>query len=419
MDLDSDSPGAPLFCPPCYSLDPAIDETRLSLSPLTGTRPLPTGIFTKGCSSATVILYDQEPNTTVPCYGRGSYLRGSLLLDRDLSNICQVSAKLQARMEVTTSESGIMVTKFLNETLLLWSASASSSTSSCPASLSFTFRLPTSVQLGGVVGPLPPSYGAKFNGYPALFAQSAYILTISITRSGKLLSRTKTISIPLEYIPQTRPPRVMLSSRGCFFASLRAMPEEWDQTSFIMRARSDSPLAPIQCQVFSPSVKVFGLADTIPLHLQMCGDLASLREFILPCRVGDSAPTVRAYLTRMTSVVYRDRTTWRTQRIGEGHFRAVPPEVNFDDLECECDEHPKFDCEPQAQVLDWRGEVRCSPGVTVGGFRALAVSVKDFITIEVTPPRIMMQGKAKASPLMTVQHAIPIRLTTDSFVEPA
>ena len=80
--------------PPCYSQDPAHDETRLELSSSRTTRQLPTDIFTKACGSATVVLFNQEPGVRVPSYRRERCVRGTLILAQDTGNICRVVAKV-------------------------------------------------------------------------------------------------------------------------------------------------------------------------------------------------------------------------------------------------------------------------------------------------------------------------------------
>jgi hypothetical protein len=129
-------------------------------------------------------------------------------------------------------------------------------------------------------------------------------------------------------------------------------------------------------QAFIPSVKVFGLSDIIPLHVQLSGPVSSLRELVLPPNQSSSEiehgySPVRVYLTRMVSFEYRGKATWRVQRIGEGHSRPLPPVVNFD-----CDCRSACICDTSVETVDWDGEVKCDSAVTVGGFQAAGLTVK-------------------------------------------
>ncbi|KAJ7914479.1 hypothetical protein B0H13DRAFT_2002787 [Mycena leptocephala] len=368
----------PLYSPshpsPCYSQDPACDETRLDLSPRIGTRLLPTGIFTKACSSTTVVLFNQEPTIRVPSYGRQGSVRGSVIFEQDANHVCEVVAKLEGRLEITTADSGALTTKVFF-------------TSSCPGTIDFTCDFPATFQHQGRDYPLPPSYIARFPGFPSLFAKCTYSLTISVTKDRRLgfLSKTKSIHVPLEYSPQTFPARGIAPS-PYFLSAVKTMPEEWHQSSF------SSTLSPIQCQAFIPSVKVFGLSDIIPLHVQLSGPVSSLRELVLPPNQSSSEI---------------EHATWRVQRIGEGHSRPLPPVVNFD-----CDCRSACICDTSVETVDWDGEVKCDSTVTVGGFQAAGLTVKDFIVVEIVPPNAVL------SPLLTIQHAIPIRFVTETFVAP-
>ncbi|KAF7335817.1 hypothetical protein MVEN_02237700 [Mycena venus] len=402
----------PLYSPshpsPSYSQDPAYDETRLDLSPRHGARPLPTGLYTKACGSTTIVLFDQESNTQVPSYGKYGSVRGTLILEQDTSQICEVMAKLEGRLEMTTTESGAQTTKVLKNTYCLWSSSSSSSV--CPGTLEIACDFPATFQYQDCDYPLPPSYIARFPGFPSLFAKCTYSLTITITKDRRLsiLSKTKLIYVPIEYNPQTIPARG-IPQTPCFLSSIKTMPEEWHQSSFVMKSRSNSDLAP-----HTMPVKVFGLSDAIPLHLQLSAPLSSLRELVLPSSPsspgGSDRGPVRVYLTRMVSFEYRGKSTWRVHRIGEGSFRPLPPVVDFD---CDCRLGPACDsCNSSVVILDWDGEVKCDSSVTVGGFQAAGLTVKDFITIEIVPP------KAGASLLLSIQHAIPIRLVTETFAAP-
>ncbi|KAJ7213850.1 hypothetical protein GGX14DRAFT_696667 [Mycena pura] len=455
--------------PPCYSQDPAHDETRLELSSSRTTRQLPTDIFTKACGSATVVLFNQEPGVRVPLYGRERCVRGTLILAQDTGNICRVVAKLQGRLEMATSDAGASTTKTVNKEYPLWPHGSESSSSPCPGTLEFACDFPAMFQHGNSEYRLPPSYIARFPGFPSLYVKSTYNLAIVITRDRRLgfLSRTKLIYIALEYRPESYPPRgISAAPYGDFNSALKTMPEEWQQSSFTMTARSPSLVSPIQCQVFIPSIGIFGLKDSIPLHLQLSGALASLRELVVPPRAR-SRPAVaspdrsaearahepvRVYLTRMVTVNHLDKLTMRVQRLCAADVAPLPPAVDFEcscqqpyedcatctetvtetldwagyvpadvaplpppvDCECSCPfQQPCEECATRTETLNWAGYVRCDPGagVDVGGFRAAGVNVKDFITVELSPPR------PHASPLLVVRQAIPIRFVTETFVE--
>ncbi|KAJ7148436.1 hypothetical protein C8R43DRAFT_925684 [Mycena crocata] len=398
----------PLYSPsypsPCYSEDPAGGETTLACSPRVGTGLLPTGIFTKSCGSATVVLFNQEQGADAPSYRRQAVVRGSLILEGDTTNICEVVAKLGGQLEVISDTGGTTI-KIFKKTCPLWS---SSSSSSCPQTMNFACEFPSTFHHRDTEFPLPPSYTTNFPGVPTLMARCTYSLTFSIAKDRRLgiLSKTKIISVPVEYRPQSSPPRG-ISLTPSFRCTVKNLPEEWHQSSFVMRPRSYSNLVSLHCQVFIPSVRVFGLGDTIPIHLQVSGPLASLRELISPA---SSDRIVRVYLTRMVTFEHQGKTTWRVVQTGEARtLLPLPPFVNFDR---DCRRPACNQDESCVEVLDWAGEIRCDGEVAVGGFQAAGLTVKDFITLELTP------AKPASSPLLVVQHAIPIRFVTESYIEP-
>ncbi|KAJ6611447.1 hypothetical protein B0H10DRAFT_368594 [Mycena sp. CBHHK59/15] len=408
---------------PCYSLYPACDETRLDLTPHAGTRPLPTDVFTKAYGSATVVLLDQEPNAQVPTYGRQGSVRGTLILKEDTLNVSEIVVKLEGRLDITTTDAGAMSIKAFKDTHTLWPPNSESS-SMCPTTIDFSCLFPAAFRHTGQEYPLPPSYIARFAGFPALFAKITYslIILIKVRRLG-FMSKTKCIYVVLDYNPRMSPPRG-ISLTQSFLAEVKAMPEEWHQFLFNMKTRSSSTLAPIQGQMFIPSVRVFGLSDTIPLHVQLSGPVSSLRELIPPPTQNHDAattvnyfnslhlkPAVRVYMNRMVSFEYRGKLVWRVSRIGEGRALPLPPVMDYD---CDFrDTNACGRCDSHVEDLDWRAEVKCNPDVTVGGFSVIGLVVKDFIVLELAPPNPI------SSPLMTVQHAVPIRLVTESFVPPS
>ncbi|KAJ7031039.1 hypothetical protein C8F04DRAFT_1041989 [Mycena alexandri] len=435
----------PIYCPPCqptpcYSEELAYDETRLDAAPLTGAiSALPTGIFTRVHGPATVVLFNQDNAARIPTYGKRGSVRGTLIMAQERDHICEVTARLEGRMEITTAHAGAQTTKTFSTSYSLWSSvnASTSAAPSCPETINFECVLPATFIYNGEEHHLPPSFTARFPGAPSLFANCTYGLTLSITKDRRVgfLSKTKVsvqslrclklsdgaycrIHIPIEYRPQTSPPRGL--SRASYFpAAVKVAPQDWIQTSFEVPPRcSTANVERIQCRVFIPSVRVFGLADTIPVHLELASTLASLRELVIPsssntfhsepittCCPADMEPLskspLRAYLSRMVRFDSPDgKTTWRMQRIGAGTFPPMPPAVVQERCTCQ---------EPCAQTLDWDGEISVDKAVRVGGFSAGGLIVRDFITLEIVPPN------ATASPLKTVQHTIPIRLVTETF----
>ncbi|KAF7314610.1 hypothetical protein MKEN_00934700 [Mycena kentingensis (nom. inval.)] len=455
---------SPSEASPDYSVDPADDETTLDASPGHSTRRRSTGIYTKSCGSATVVLLNQPTGARTPTYGRAGVVDGSLILDKEsTSAIVQISIRLQGRLEITTSGTGGSTTKVVSVDKMLWDRETMTA---CPDTLNFQLVFPETFQDGDQTHPLPPTWIARFPGFPSLYAKATYHLGITIVKERRLgfLPKTKLIHIPLEYAPAYSPPRgIAPQPEGNFLATIKHMPEEWFQSSFVMKTRAGSGLPQIHCQVFIPSVRIFGIEDTIPVHVQLSGTYSSLRHLLAPPKdAGPASPSssalalsrsrsssriplvtapppalpadpapnsasssgsssdrssatsqlspVRVSLNRFVSVDHFGRQTRRSLRISAtARIQALPPTATFDCAKPDCAEFCD-ECAEYILVVDWAGQVRCDPSlVEVGGFSVGALSVKDYLTVELAPPN------AQSSPLVAVQHAIPVRFVTDSY----
>ncbi|KAJ7087990.1 hypothetical protein B0H15DRAFT_842000 [Mycena belliarum] len=403
----------PLYSPsppsPRYSEDPAGDETRLEASPRLGARVTPRGIFTKAFGSTTVVLFGQALGAQVASYGRQATAEGTLILEQDTRQISEIVVKLEGRLHIVTEETGALRISTIEVSCPLWAQGPGAASSHCPERLDFACRFPATFKHESREYPLPPSFASSFCGFPLLLVKCVYSLIVSITKERRLgfLPKTKIVHVPLEYHPLTFPP-FTLPTPPRFLSAVKLMPEQWHQSSFVMHPRPSSKpksrLAAIECQVFIPAVRTFGLRDTIPLHLQICAPLASLRALLPPGDgpISEGCSPVRVYLRRKVAFVGRGAPTTRVLRIGEAHVKLS--------------NQPECRLTPAGvQTLDWECAVRCGPAGTavVGGFCAAGLVVTDEVVVELSPPR-----PAFAS-LLPVQHTLPIRLVTEALFEPA
>ncbi|EEB92450.1 hypothetical protein MPER_09038, partial [Moniliophthora perniciosa FA553] len=64
-----------------------------------------------------------------------------------------------------------------------------------------------------------------------------------------------------------------------FLSTVKALPEEWYQSSSVLKPQSafQNVVRPVDVHFFVPVVRVFGIRDTIPVHIRFCGPLSSLR----------------------------------------------------------------------------------------------------------------------------------------------
>ncbi|KAK0441629.1 hypothetical protein EV421DRAFT_1711441 [Armillaria borealis] len=383
--------------PPHYSCDPSQGERRVEHTPRSGPR-VSSGTFIKKRGRLTVVLTEQEDDTTSPVYGREAAIHGALLLEK-VDAVQLVHIKIEGRLVMVTSEGGARSLVTVDDTETLWKFDRTKS-EACPSSLSFSRTLPSTFKDSDKSYPLPPSYQASFPGTPGIHVTSSYTLVLQVTsiRHPKFgfFAKTKTLRIPIIYAPRTRPNRPTLSIP--LFYSVKSSPEEWTQSLMTMRTQSRATIEPIESNLFIPSVQIFSFSDIIPFHVQLSGPLSSLRQFFPQVPSSSSQQSsVTVTILRQIAVDVRGTRSWKNTTVGEGKIRPVPP-ASYSQSGSS-----------QEESLDWEGEVQCLPSVNVGGFSAAGVAVKDFIVVTMTPPT--------DSPFLPTINSIPIRLVTDIWID--
>ncbi|KAK0464230.1 uncharacterized protein EV420DRAFT_1637794 [Desarmillaria tabescens] len=307
--------------PPHYSCDPSQGERRVEHSPRSGPR-VPSGTFIKKRGSLTVVLTEQEEDTTSPVYGREAAIHGALLLEK-IDAILRVQIKIEGKLDVMTSEGGARSLVIVDDMETLWTFDRTKNESSTNHILCH------------------PVTELLFPEAPGLHVTSLYTLVVQVTsiRHPKfgLFAKTKTLRIPITYAPRTRPNRPTLSI-PLFYST-----------------KSRATIAPIESNLFIPSVQIFSFSDIIPFHVQLSGPLSSLRQFF---------PEVPSSVRELGG----------TRLSGRERLRPVPPASHSQSGNS------------QEESLDWEGEVQCLPSVNVGGFSTSGAAVKDFIVVTLTPP---------------------------------
>ncbi|KAJ7601203.1 hypothetical protein C8J56DRAFT_912429 [Mycena floridula] len=403
--------------PPCYSSDLNRDEEILEYSPRSLTRSPPTGSFTKNLGSLVLVLNNQDRDVELPCYGLNGSVSGHVELKKcDFVSLVQL--KLQGRIVLTISEGGSKVVPILSDSYTLWRHDADSK--ACPSSLSFSATLPLEFKDGGKKYPLPPTYGASFLNVPGLFVSIGYTLSVLVVkqRMRGYWIKTKSITTRFNYQPNSRPHRPIIPLNS-ILRSLKSAPEEWHDESGEMKVRPGAGLEPLFCHFLLPSVLTYALSDTIPFHVQLTGQVSSLREFLPPTeevlscasssrtknRHVSSKGTVSVSLLRQITVEVRGEKAWRNVVMGEGNLWPLPPPMRGS--------QSVLSLHSSDEALDWQGEICCKENKIVGGFNAGAVSVKDFIVLSLKPP------DPQKSALLESQIAVPIRLVTEQWIDSA
>ncbi|KAF9533074.1 hypothetical protein CPB83DRAFT_845774 [Crepidotus variabilis] len=412
------TPPSPL---PSYSFDLGCGEQRLESTPRSSiVARRPTSTFTRKSGKASISLSEQEEGCSIPTYGRGGVISGSLSLEAP-DNVAEVVAIVEGKIQTTFSEAGGGTLKIFKDRYTLWSRSPLAH-DIFPSSLPFAFILPTTFKHGDEETPLPASYHAHFIDAPTLLATSIYQVQFIVTRSRhqklEMWHKHKHITIPFRYYPRTRAPRPILPM-PCFFSSIKTSPEEWYQAETSLKMRADSKIDPIHCHFFIPAGRVYSVLDTIPFHVQLSGNVSALRDLLagplldrvtsadtthsnVPPKRPTAKPLLQVKLMRRLTVNVRGTKYWRTSMLGEGSIASVPP----DESDC-CEDLSTC----RAGHIDWEGEVRLKDQNAVGSFNVANVQVQDFIILSLTPPR------DRSSPMLDLNMSVPIRLVTDSCSE--
>ncbi|KAI0784756.1 hypothetical protein C8Q75DRAFT_699464, partial [Abortiporus biennis] len=408
---------SPSSAAPSYAAEPADDEQRLDFVARFRSHVTPDGTFTKKLGGITVVLPEQEDDTSTPTYSRHGVVKGEVLLDDD--NILGVSVKLEGREYLNISEGGSSSYTIFTETCILWKKSEYCPKSTCPSILPFRLPFPHNYRdAEDVLRPLPPTFSANFHGVPGLVANCAYTLSVDVTRPRLgSFKKHKTLSIPIRLHPRSRPYMPIASGLNPFFSTVKSSPGDWHQVISTMTSRESSAVKPIECHLFIPQPQIYAVCDTIPFHLQLRGRPSSLQALLSTCpstpakRIHsqpppgvpqslaegvNGKPIVRVYLLRQISARVHGQRAWRNTVLGEGKIWPVQP-------------HPPDLCSSSdaEQALDWEGEVKCGGEVVTGGFNTGQMVVKDFFVLELKP------HLPHSSPLLEHQNAHPIRIVTD------
>lgn len=383
---------------PSYTAEPQAYEQRLALNRL---QPRPTGDFVKSSKNGGVSLRlsAQESNASLPIYGCGSAIEGTVALTKP-EGISLVEVKIEGSLRLTeVAEGGTTAHRLCLTKTCLWSRE--SHTGSCPASLPFSLMLPATFTDGKDQYPLPPTHEVHLSGVPGFRATIDYVVTVSANKSKALLpiKNINSVSTPFTYYPRSRP-AVHLPAPLIVTNSLPGVIEtpEWKCFETTMKAKTRG-LKDILAKLYIPSSRVFCLSEAIPFHLVFTSSSHSLVSFLPYAPVTAAlAPTrqhTRIQMLRQSSVDVRNTLImgtktdiWRVVSIGEGSFRHAS-------------DGPEF--------ISFVGEIRVNPAIKVGGFKAGGLFIKDCIILSMAPPDPVK------TPFSELRCVVPVRLTTDPW----
>ncbi|KAH9979916.1 hypothetical protein BGW80DRAFT_1163470 [Lactifluus volemus] len=349
-------------------------------------------------------LSRQEGNVPVPVFGIRGPVEGTVeVLKPD--GLSFVAIRVEGSLKVKEiAEGGTTTTVLCDETLVLWRKDVDPAAPCPPPILPFSVALPTKFSNEYGSWPLPPTYEAHLSGFPGFTTNVDYSVTAiaSKTKSIKLGIGATTVSTPFIYRPRKRPanripPRLRPSNTS---PGLHMSPEWRVHETNIVTRTPGSTQKGIVCKFYTPASHILCMRRPIPYHVAFIGSAVSLAILLsyMPSRTG-AAPIracSRIQLLRQTTVdVNREYSPdgassemWRTKNIGEGSIHRTGDGPNW---------------------LSFAGEINVNSDVTIGGFKAAGLWVKDCIVFSIAPPDPLK------GPIGDMRSVIPIRLVTDPW----
>ncbi|KAJ7028498.1 hypothetical protein C8F04DRAFT_963824, partial [Mycena alexandri] len=399
MPLPSYSASAPS---PGYSTAPGLGEHVLQHTPLANrhSRPTETSTFIRHEQSMTVVLNGQKENTLRPSFGREAALTGTLLLESHETAMI-VTLKFEGVLESLSPSHGYSSTKVVDQVCSLYARKNAGPQMHCPAVVPFSCRFPRTFKSNGVHHPIPPSCDIKL---PGGFVTCTYSLTFTVNthvhpETRQYLTGRPSLSLELEFRPRTRPSRPRIPEPS-LFSTIKTCPEEWLQLPVALTPAHDSRAPDIHCDLFVPSVGVFGVSEVVPFHLQLSGPTRSLRNLLANLGPRSPSPIIRVYLLRQIAVEIKGQGPTKINTIlADGLLRPLPPAV--------FGLHASMHTSTLEDALNWEGEIQL-PDIATPTFEVGTLRVMYLIAVELSPP--------ETSSIKRAHYGYPIKLTTDTWI---
>ncbi|KAJ6507277.1 hypothetical protein C8R47DRAFT_1066158 [Mycena vitilis] len=382
-DLPPYRPSAPS---PVYSAAASSTERILQHTPLPG-RSQPTGTFVRNAHNMTVIIDGQKENSPLPSFGRAALLSGILLLEA-FETVAAVNSKFEGVVEFLSLSHGFSRLKVVDEARSLYAKDGSHTR--CPPSIPFAWRFPSTFENNGNHHPIPPSCDIPFPG--GSFLRCTYSLTFSVSvalhRSVPFLAKERRLE-DLTGARKFNDQNELASQSNWNIDNGTMCPEEWFQLPVELATGAGSRPPAVYCDLFVPSIGVFGTSETVPFHLQFSGSRHSLQNIFAN---QEQNSIIRVYLLRQITV---DPIGEKINTIlGEGSLRPLPPLFGLP-------------ASTSHDALNWEGEVRL-PDITTVTFDIGTLSVMYLLAVELSPA-----GKASSK---RAHYGFPIKVTTDTWV---
>ncbi|GJE86962.1 hypothetical protein PsYK624_030450 [Phanerochaete sordida] len=268
---------------PLYSESPGHSELRV-LHSTPSTTALPTRARTRQCVQRTdhmSIDVGEFPYVVMcPAYGFNGVVEGVMTIRKKCTFVSQITATLQGSVSTSAADHakvaipGLSKVSLFDRTITLFSAPQvqdAQALQSVAADTQYRFSIPFPTYIDGRSTVLPPSHTAI---HPGVALEVAYTLQLSITRKG-FFRRNEVCTIPVLYLPKTRPPLPTLlelppvSADGELYDRVKAiaLTPTWPSTCQARELSQGAALPSVQA--FLPLPRCYPSGEPIPIALKI------------------------------------------------------------------------------------------------------------------------------------------------------
>jgi len=353
-------------------------------------------------SGITLLLSGHHPTTPLPLYPSGSVMNGMVVLSKP-GGVTSLEIKLEGFISVREIQGGGKSNiVFYSDQLITWSADHNAIR---PDDFSFRRVVPSFSQDRRL---LIPSFDSRLSSIPGFRVSVVWAIVVTVTRSRlnpfSFFRRTARLSVPIGYIPRTRP-----SMKGPFPAAFSSPSHPCTSFVDIVPTRRDHT-PPIHTQIYLPHSQITPMTEAIPFRIVLSAPGSYLQPFLNGAspssflQLGAAAtpqvdPTSDAVSVHMVRHIGADPRETFVVVVGELSTSATRGAILGEGVMSK----PEIgqDC------ISWWGEVRVQLDRAIpGGFVSDRLVVQDVFVLTLNVPGMQTH-------VFPFRQVVPIRLTTD------
>ncbi|KAF8894413.1 hypothetical protein BD779DRAFT_1435077 [Infundibulicybe gibba] len=335
-----------------------------------------------------------------PSYGLDGIIKGAISLTGDSDRVERISVTLEGHSRTTSFQRGGFATDsvvtIMSQTLDLYDSSINDHFD-CDDPHNFSMPIPSHVQIHGRDTPTPPSW---YSHHQHATCDVSYCLKFSFTRKGKSPWKTESKTIPIIYLPKSRPTQPPLStiprpSRIHDFEDASSFLHLFDRVKTVPL----EPYPPSGCKDKTTpwNLDAFSKAVHLSIPSPLCFTSGELIPFTLSL-VFPNEPVLAKLLTRGTRIHLLKRVSlWR-----KGHTDPVHTDELISSAQL------RYQKEYMEGITLLRGVIQAGTEGRENSWKIDDVAeVQYILRVNVLPSRGLL------SHIPSFRHDQPLQLTTD------